>query len=678
MEIKFGQDLFLQDGSTGYADRPYRYQLSGEIGDAESFHDVNLTGRTCTRSDGEWIIEGRFAACEIYLRQIFRFAGSQIEEIIELTNQSARQVSLTDIKMGFAAAIDSRPDWRLCAIPFRIQLDGSRHDYTTQELMDGAFSNAVYTDKTRPEPELTEQGVLRSEAWAWGSQDRGIVIIKYNPVDIEYSVAFPAEADAGGEHQLCFGGAGFCLYGEPSAARTLPPGGSYKFGVTVYQPYCGGIAGAYEVYRHFLDQKGHIFPEDYNPPVNWNELYDIGWHHSNREDLARYYTREAILGEAEKARDCGCEMLYLDPGWEITEGTTLWDEERLGSPASLARELKEKYQLDLAFRTILRTYTDHWPQEYLVLHQPGTLPASVAFGSQAMWEPCANHKEFWRIKADRIINIARQGIKFIMIDEMDWRGPCCEPAHGHEIPTQAIDHVRAIYELSEEIRRQCPEVVTEVHDSVWPWHTCCYVPMYFRQGFGGKGAYDENWGFEFMWNCIEDLRSGKALSLYYYNLGCSIPLYLHITMAADNDACLFFWWAASTIRHLGIGGKTSNKTIEPEEGLPAYDKEKRFTAYQAQMRIYQQYKPYFSRGCFQGIAENIHLHTLPQTPGGVINVFNLEDQVQTLRFFIPSEKLGCGEALPVTGAEAAWQADGVNLTVELPPMSPGLVMINPR
>ena len=98
----------------------------------------------------------------------------------------------------------------------------------------------------------------------------------------------------------------------------------------------------------------------------------------------------------------------------------------------------------------------------------------------------------------------------------------------------------------------------------------------------------------------EPALTGKALALYYYALGCNVPLYLHITMAADNDACVFFWWTASTVRHLGIGGKTSNKTIEPGGGLAPYDPEQRFAAYQAQMRTYNRLKPFFVRGVFHG------------------------------------------------------------------------------
>ena len=51
-----------------------------------------------------------------------------------------------------------------------------------------------------------------------------------------------------------------------------------------------------------------------------------------------------------------------------------------------------------------------------------------------------------------------------------------------------------------------------------------------------------------------DLLSGKALSLYEYNLAYDIPLYLHIHCGQDNQQMLAFWWYASTCRHLGIGG----------------------------------------------------------------------------------------------------------------------------
>jgi hypothetical protein len=672
------------DLSTGYivsdalgmtfADRPYQYAITGTSGGI-AFSDDALVDRQISSKGEITTLTGRFAKAGIVLIQHVRHAGEGLEETITLQVTSEEPVELTQLKIGFSVALDARPDWRLIAIPFRVQLDGSVHDYTGQALIDGQFHNAVYSDKTRPEPPLTEDGIVRSEAWAWGANagETGLVILKYNNVAIELSVAGPEKHDS--ETRLRFGGAGFALYGEPSQAHMLAPGAEFAFGRTIYLPYTGRVSRAYETYREYIDAQGHGFPPDYNPPVNWNELYDVGWYHSDPVKLAQYYTREALLNEAAKARDVGCDLLYLDPGWEIAEGTTLWDELRLGRVSDFIKTLKQDYNLDLAYRTILRTYKDHWPHYYMVKHPDREVAEIHYYDGADGWEPCLVNGEFWREKLDRILAISKHGVRFMMFDEMDWRGPCTDLSHGHAVPGTPFDHVMAVYALTREVRKQCPGLTIEAHDPVWPWATCIYVPTYFQQGFGDKGAYDENWGFEYMWDCLNDLRTGKALALYYYALGCDVPLYLHITMAADNDACVFFWWTASTVRHLGIGGKTSNKTIEPGGGLPPYDPETRFAAYQAHMRTYNRLKPFFVRGEFHGITETIHLHTLPGTPGGVVNVFNLTDHEQSYAFNVSREVFGTTELLRVTGAQARWAADHVTLSVTLPAMSPAVVEV---
>jgi hypothetical protein len=666
----------LSAGSQTFADRGYQYALAGTR-NGQAFADDGLVDRRTEQRDGETIITGRFAQAGLELTQQLRKVNGMLEETLTLRNPGAQPMELHTLALGFLAALPSRADWRLVAIPFRVQLDGTVHDYTSQALIEGKFHNAVYSEPTRPEPPLTEEGILRSEAWAWGLRDdSGLVVIKYNNTDIELSVASPVQRD--GEWLLRLGGAGFALYGEPSAARVLAPGATFTFGSTYYAPYSGGVAGAYRVYRDFIDSRGHGFPADYNPPINWNELYDVGWYHSDPDKLKQFYTREALLKEAQKARDVGCNLLYLDPGWEVTEGTTLWDAARLGPVGDFIRTLQQDYGLDLAYRTILRTYRDRWPHEYMVRRHPdrevGPLEYYPAVGPDG-WEPCLPNAPFWEEKLRRILAISQHGVRFMMFDEMDWRGPCYDATHTHEVPSTPIEHVRAYYALTREVRRHCPGLTIEAHDPVWPWATCIYVPTYFQQGFGEQGAYDENWGFEYMWDCLNDLRSGKALALYYYALGCNVPLYLHITMAADNDYAVFFWWTASTVRHLGIGGKDSNKTIEPGAGLPPYDHEGRFALYQAQMRTYNRLKPFFVRGVFHGIAENVHLHTLPGVPGGVVNVFNLSDAPQTIDFEVPLTMLGTAQPLPVTGAEAEWGADSVKLRLTLADMSPALIEI---
>jgi hypothetical protein len=673
-DLQSGELIWKEHGMR-FSGRGYRYTISGRIG-GRSFRVSGLSGKEMVRRGRQGLeIRGVFRDSGVEVLHSLRRHGDGIKERITLRNTNRQPVEIEDVQFGMVADLGEHPGWNLCGIPFRVQLDGSLQDYTTEMLLRGEYRNAVYTDSFRREPPVREEGRLRSEAFAWMLRDKGLVVMKYNNDDIELSTAFPDTAES--PSTLCFGGAGMCLYGEPWAVRSLAPGKSFSFGETCYMPFDGGLEQAFYTYRDYIEDKGHGHPEDYNPPLNWNELYDIGWFHSDTGKLMENYTREALLKEAELARECRCELLYLDPGWETAEGATIWDETRLGSVRELVEILKEEYGLDLGYRTILRSYTNPFDGEHMILHEPGQLKRPENSGPPGLiWEYCLCDPEFYSEKLRRILRISKQGIKFMMFDEMDWRGSCHDPNHGHGIPSAPVEHVKAVYRLAKEVRDRCPGLVTEVHDPVWPWCTALYVPGYFRQGFGESGSYNENWGFEYMWNCLNDLRTGRALSLYYYNLASAIPLYLHITMAADNDECLFFWWCASTVRHLGIGGKYSHKTVEDfEGGLPEYDREKRFSAYKESASRYRQLKPYFVRGKFWGLAENMHFHTLPGVWGGVLCLFNPTDEERALECTIPAELLGSGGRLAVQGADAAWTAEGLRISAGLKPMSPRVVCI---
>lgn len=662
--------MWCLDTGTVFADRPYVYSLHGRVADREVV-EVGLGARTVTTDDDETVVRGMFEALQIELTQRFHNTSEGVEETIAFKNLGDESVTLSDIELGFAADLDGRQSRRLCAIPFRVQLDGSRHDYSGTDLIEGNFSNAVYRDETRPEPALVEEGRLRSEAWAWWADGMGLLVAKYNNADVELSVTAPLRQE--NRTALRFGGAGTCLYGEPSRAHALASGQSFTFGTTHYVLVEGEIENAFVRYRELLDRRGHGIPVDYDPPVNWNELYDVGWFSSDPKNLKANYTRDALLREAEKAVACGCDLLYLDPGWEVAEGMTLWDEDRLGTVDSFANLLQKEYGLGMGFRTILRCYRDHWDQRHVVQH-PNASKASVEWGGQNLWELCLCDPSFREQKIDRIAGIAGHGSRFLMVDEMDWRGPCHDPEHGHDVPTTATHHARAVYDLCRQLRRRCPELTIECHDPVWPWHTCIYAPTYFQQGFGDGGAYEENWGFEYMWNCLEDLQSGKALALYYYNLSCNIPLYLHITMAADNDNCLFFWWAASTVRHLGIGGKHGHPSVTPKD-LPAHDPERRFAAYQKQMTLYKQLKPYFTLGTFHGLREDAHLHTLPGRKGGVLLMFNLTEVDEAVEVRIDQKLLQTDGSLRVEGAVAITEEDVLCVHADMPAMSATVVRI---
>ena len=802
-------------------------------------------------------ITGELGGSDVRVTQDFILARStpSLEERITLENRGGQPLDLVDLAFGFRKQLDKGTKalhW--VAVPYRRQVDGKLHDYGTDDLLAGRFANSNWrNDASVADQELSDEGKLRSEAWAWTDGQHGLLITKYNPDMIEYSVA-SVEQD-GERAWLRFGGAGLALYREPRPTTHLPPGGRISFGLTRYTGFDGGWPRGYAVYRTFLNEQGHALPRDYAPPLNWNELFDVGWYHSNRDQLLKHYTREALLDEAAKARDLGCDLLYLDPGWEICEGTTLWDAERLGLVTDFARELKQRFGLRLGYRTIGRVYRDEYPKAWYLrregqtgdyqmprpqagpqaepaplataegrrnlallpeararassviagypeLHTIAHLndgyysnPASwvsaqdpswveidlgaacrineLALGSEhrvqfndravtrfeiltttdyagdsaaanwtrvfdydgkpvhttehfrfepvsarrvrvsigasvggtarldeleiyeaapapaeavqparrappkaaegapiGFWEVCTQSRAWQEEKLKRILAVTGGGVDFMMFDEFDWRGPCYDGSHGHPVPSTPEGHVRAVYGLIEAMRARYPHVLVEAHDPVWPW-TMRYTPTYYRQGFT-HGRYQENWGFEFMWNPIADLRSGRALCLYYYNLGCDIPLYDHITMEGDNDACLSFWWYASTVRHLGIGGKKGLNSSK--------DNQARYEAYRRAVAEYNRLRPFFARGRFVGLEETTHLHVHPTESAAVLSVFNLTDTLvrRAVRFNPGEVGLGSSSRLVVEGCPSRREGDTLVLDFELPSLSPAHAVIRRR
>lgn len=840
----------LEDLRAGavWADGPYVYAVVLESsGHGQAVR--GLTGVRIRRNGTRLAVTGRLAGTALKVRHELSLEGpGRLKERIRLANDGPDTVAIADVSMGMVRRLDdTAAGRRLVAVPFRRQADGKLHDYSLSDLVEGRYSNSDWAnDSTVADQTPVDRGKLRSEAWAWTDGQAGLLVAKYNDDAIEYSVAEVQRGD--GPPVLRLGGAGLALYREPRAATRLLPRRSFPFGETLYCAFAGDWPVAYELYRSHLEQKGHAMPPDYSPPLTWNELFDVGWYHSDPELLRRHYTREALMKEAAKAREVGCDLLYLDPGWEVCEGTTLWDVERLGTVADFAKELREKYGLRLGYRTIGRVYRQEFPLEWHIRREgqtgayamprmtnparpepvplrtpdgrrnlallPGvtasassTIPgherihrvehlndgwynnsaswisaedpswveldlgaehviSQIALGSEhtthfgdrslrrfrlltapdgklswkevarsdgevvhgtrlftfepvraryvrleieeagpltarvdelevyeaepgegpepvrrpapeppegapiGFWEVCTQCRDWQREKLRRILAITGQGVDFMMFDEFDWRGPCYDPSHGHPVPSTPEGHVRAVYGLIEGVRKRYPHVLVEAHDPVWPW-TARYLPTYFRQGFKPP-RYQENWGFEFMWNPIEDLRSGRALCLYYYNLGCPVPLYDHITMEGDNDNCLSFWWYASTVRHLGIGGKKGLNS-------PA-ENEVRWQAYKRAVAEYNRLRPYYARGRFVGIEETVHVHVNPDGRSAVVNVYNLSETPETRRVAFPPSLLGArsAENIVCEGAPAEVQNGALVLTFQLPPMCPAHAVVRLR
>ena len=174
---------------------------------------------------------------ELSLRvtRTMRACDGGAEESIEFYNYGEKKLRFSTIKLGWLLPLQ---ELTLHAIPFTVQQDGWRHMYSAETLRCGEhfqivnnrlpeqpgryFGNSVYSDPSRPEPPLCEEGLLRSEAWFWGTERGGLLAAKYNNRDIEYAVAEPVGP---AREELQLGGAG-CTTSPPRRRSWTPDSAS--------------------------------------------------------------------------------------------------------------------------------------------------------------------------------------------------------------------------------------------------------------------------------------------------------------------------------------------------------------------------------------------------------------------------------------------------------------------
>jgi len=415
---------------------------------------------------------------------------------------------------------------------------------------------------------------------------------------------------------IVFGGVS--LYdGNPEIATTLEPENSYSFGVTRYAVYQGDYKEGYYLYRNHLEEHGHKFRQDYNPPVHWNELYNLGWVSEKTGFFVEgiefeLYNLEQLYEEAKIAREIGAECLYLDPGWNIALGSSIWNEERFGSLKEFSNNIHEKYGLKLALHLMMNFEGEDEPDEFYLRSKTGVKVVADPYIN--LFSLCANN-HWVEEKTRRVLELAKEGIDFFMFDFTDLSTfmvdniGCFSKDHGHEVPMLRKTHAENIFKVIQNVKKRHPQILIEAHDrGVRPRH-----PLYYQHSL--PHSFDENWGFECMWNPMQDLLSGRATQLFEYNLAYSIPLYLHINENSDNENMLQFWWYASLVRHLGIGGLSNRTSVK-------------YKALKEAMNLYKKLKHYFTRGTFYGINNTTHIHVDKRKKLGIITAYNLSSRVK--------------------------------------------------
>lgn len=632
---------------------------------------------------------GLLGPTDIVIEHIFCLPDGApwLEEQIRLVHRFGRDQHRVDhIRFGFRKTIFDRDtqtwldgsDQRvLYPIPHRRRwgqvVDHFMDSYTMNDIVPGNWSGR----------QLPGRG---AEAWAWTDGANGYVFAKYNHTQMEYGLVegefVLAPSKRASDYFQTFnpriaGGANLCLrFGgvgrynrSPEAAEIIGSGTAVDFGVTRIAPLAGGWQAAYQLYKAFLLEKGHGCPPDFDPPLHWNELYNLGWRGG---DNAMLQEPPELYTEAAIAQDIGAEAFYFDPVWDIVEGSTIWDEDRLGALKTFVENMRDRYGLKTSLHLMMHTKS---------LREDPRIYRRRADGSIAIWGGLyqgghiSGASPTWQqMKIERLLRLAEAGVTFFMFDFVSYVRAGAdlptlpvehpdgyyENADGQLVPLTMQAHAEGVLKVIQAVKQNYPQVLIEAHDRV-SGGLQDFHPLYFQHGL--PDSFDENWGFEYMWDPFMDLLSGKALSLYEYNLAYDIPLYLHIHCGQDNDKMLAFWWYASTCRHLGIGGVKN-----PDEPL--------YQALKQAVTTYRRLKPFFTRSRFVGVDTYIHGHVLPEQEAAVFVLFNLGSMSVTRTVDVAADELGISALRSAANAEVALSDGRLTFTAEVAPLSPLIVEVN--
>ena len=635
--------LTLRDVTAGrvWAEGAYTYRLARAVPEG-ALHAAGLTSARLTVEGDTLTITGTLNG--LHVTHPLRLPAEQpwLEEQFTLTNPGSAAERVTSFAFGFRRPIANITGHvstelaadRVAAIPFR-------HRATDPGAQDMDFSLPELMAQLNRAPRVNFDHLITgyaptpawaSEGWALTSGGRTLGVFKFNPTALEWSVV-EVETEPRRAIWLRFGGAGQ-LEGEPDSLRTLAPGQSVALGVTRLVSVADYTAAAY-AFRALLDEHGCRFPAGFNPPVHWNELYDNpewstgtpGNPPGPRRTRAHTYTRAKLFEEAAKAQAYGCQALYLDPGWDVEFGSLLWADEWLGDLPSFVAEVRERFGLSVSLHCPLAAWASVWSFDSHLW--PAEANRLTEAGEHLPRRMCQASQQYMDEVTRRLLTLCAGGVKFLMFDGNAWPGDCWDPAHGHSVPLTYNEHCAANSELARRVHAAYPDVIIEMHDAIVAGMRARYTPVYYGYELASDqrpGTWDENWGFELMWQPMEEIETGRARALYYYNLACNVPVYLHVDLRTDNAHALLLWWYASTCRHLGIGGTHPNPQIA--------------ALHRAYMAQYIELERFFKEGEFFGIHEGFHVHVLRDQGAFVVNLFNFSDQPCTISGSVSFEQLG--------------------------------------
>ena len=318
-----------------------------------------MEGASVDVSGSRLTIRGKLAGLDV--EHTFDLPADRpiMEERFVVCNNSGSPVALCDFQASFMrpitdAAGQTLPEMakdRFVAVPLCARPDEGKpyyNDFSLSDLINTkGYEIHVMFDGQAPHVPADHR---QSEGWAWVHGAHALGVFKFDQENMQWSILGVDKTE--GAAKLRFGGAGM-IYGEPSDLGRMKRGQTVRLGLTRYETTPGGYENAMYAFRALLDEKGCRFPKGFNPPVHWEQLYDMegAW-----DDRLHRYTKAIVEKEAAKGVAYSCEALYLDPGWDTGFATFLWGEEWLGPRKQFIEEMQAKYGLKVSLHTPLASW----------------------------------------------------------------------------------------------------------------------------------------------------------------------------------------------------------------------------------------------------------------------------------------------------------------------------------
>lgn len=617
-------NLKLTDDSTGrdWLDGPIIYRVQ-TLRDDQGITTERLADVAVEASGNRAVVTGR--AQHFAVRHELELDADAMCERITLRNTTQEVVPVERLEIGATLALTLpgprdyghlRPevrDMEWVPIPLRRHPEDSSGGYehfSARDLItrdpDYWFGRNAGDRAMRPATHFRPVDAWFADGWCYSAGGRTLVVLKHAT---EHCELCPLDGDKReGAWLMRIGGVAL-LEAQTQGGRSLMPGGvvalgageTIELGQMRYLQIDGDWQQGYAAFRDYFDSRGYLPPKNFDPPVHWNQLYDMTSWHTVRgyEDSRRQlYTLDALWEEARKAKEYHCESLYLDPGWDTAFASSIWDEQRLGPQKEFAAKLKRDYGLGLSLHCPLAYWSD--PSSY----SDGARFVDAQGREKPEWL-CSGARQYLEVKAELLRKLCHDGATFLMYDGTSYTGPCCNPDHGHPIPYTPDEQAHNYRWLCDAVQEKYPDVLIELHDAQGHF----ILPRHFPHR---PGWNVENWGNEYMWTTTEDLFTGRMKFLDYVRRAYSIPTYLHISLINDNEHGQALWYTASVCAHLGIGGTHPNSQVA--------------AAHKSHMAKYRKLKRFFTQGQYFALDESTHLHNLTDAGEAVLLLFNFTDE----------------------------------------------------